>query len=313
MNKERSDSWVLLGRVTAVYARIAAVALACALLLSSAEAQPAHKRSAASKVASKRHSAQKIKPQVAAIVPVEVPLSPPPPLTPEQAPPQKPQVSWDGKQLTIISQNSTLADILAEVRNLTGANIDLPPNASHERVAAKLGPGPAREVLSTLLSWTDFDYVIQASETDELAVHSILLTPRGKTEVGNARGGVVVAGTPRSPYKSPEPEPASEEAAAAENTASAKSEKALEPVVAGTPSDGSGSQAVATASGSVAPADGAGQGADAQAQPDLSAAVTDPNASQAPVSESVQRVQQMQNMYEQRKQMIQEANKPPAN
>jgi hypothetical protein len=105
-------------------------------------------------------------------------------------PPKVPQVYWDGKQLTINSDNSTLADILTAIRNLTGAELDIPTTASRERFAARLGPGPAREVLSTLLSWSDFDYVIQASDANPAGVHSVLLAPRGKNnDVMVAKGG----------------------------------------------------------------------------------------------------------------------------
>ena len=117
-------------------------------------------------------------------------------------PPRKPEVSWDGQQLTIISANSTLADILAEVRRLTGASLDVPPNAAHERVAAQLGPGLARDVLSTLLAGTNFDYVIQASETDPAAIRSVFLTARGNTDTTGARGNTpMVADVSGRPFR----------------------------------------------------------------------------------------------------------------
>ena len=49
-----------------------------------------------------------------------------------------------------------------------------------------------------------------------------------------------------------------------------------------------------------------------QAELTASAAVSD-SSTQAPVSESEQRIQQMQNMFQQRKQMIEDSRKPPAN
>jgi hypothetical protein len=83
-----------------------------------------------------------------------------------------PQVSWDGSQLTITADNSTLADILVAIRTRTGAEIDVSANASRERIAARLGPGPTREIIATLLSWTDFDYIIQASDNDPAGIHT---------------------------------------------------------------------------------------------------------------------------------------------
>src|SRR5439155_9036157 len=87
---------------------------------------------------------------------------PPPPPTPEQLPAQPPQVSYLNGQLTIISQNSTLSDILTAVRRQTGAQIEIPAAAS-ERVAGRMGPGPARTVIAELLNGSHFDYVMIAS------------------------------------------------------------------------------------------------------------------------------------------------------
>jgi hypothetical protein len=50
-----------------------------------------------------------------------------------------------------------------------------------------------------------------------------------------------------------------------------------------------------------------------QADLTASAAVSDSSATQAPLSESEQRIQQMQNLFQQRKQMIEDTLKPPAN
>ncbi|MBV9086759.1 MAG: hypothetical protein JOY79_04690, partial [Acidobacteriaceae bacterium] len=91
-----------------------------------------------------------------------------------------PQVIYEGGKLTIISKNSTLADILAAVRTLTGAEIDVLSSTAEERVAARLGPGPARDILASLLGSTDFDYVIQSSAADRQGILSVFLTPRGK-------------------------------------------------------------------------------------------------------------------------------------
>ncbi len=110
------------------------------------------------------------------------PPAPPPKLTPEQMPPRTPEVVWDGNLLSINAENSTLSDILVAVRARTGAVIDVPPGAASERMAARLGPAPVREVLTSLLSDTDYDYIIQASDTDDDAVQSVILTPRGKGE-----------------------------------------------------------------------------------------------------------------------------------
>ena len=126
-------------------------------------------------------SAQAKKPSQSNSAPVaETP--PPPPaqiwLPPVQTPEHAPGISWDGKLLTIDAENSSLTDIMQGIRSRTGASIEMPASASRERVAVHLGPAPIREVLSSLLYGTDFNYVIQSSEEDESALGKVILIPR---------------------------------------------------------------------------------------------------------------------------------------
>lgn len=158
----------------------AAVAVAMWSFPPSALAQSAPVRAAAS---SHHKKPQPPPPVITETSPVPAPPpAPPPVLTPEQMPPRPPEVIWDGKLLSINAENSTLSDILVAVRARTGAAIDLPPASAGERMAARFGPAPAREVLTSLLSGTNYDYIIQASETDEDVVQTVILTPRGKGE-----------------------------------------------------------------------------------------------------------------------------------
>jgi hypothetical protein len=99
------------------------------------------------------------------------------PLPLDQVPAVAPHVHYEGGELTIEAHNSTLADVLKAVRQQTGADFEIPSNAS-ERVVADLGPGPARDVLAQLLNGTHFNYVMVGSLTDPTAVQSILLTPK---------------------------------------------------------------------------------------------------------------------------------------
>jgi hypothetical protein len=250
-------------------------------------------------------------------------------------PPKVPQVSWDGNLLTINSDNSTLGDILAAIRRLTGADLDIPAKGSSERIAARLGPGPAREIISTLLSWTDFDYVIQASDTDAAGIRSVLLTPRGKSEATVASAGAPADTPARAMYRSyAQPRPTkSDEASAPENAAATQTEAAAEPPPPSSqpaPADSQLATAVAppaptepspTAAGSPAAEPPAAStvattvSTDTQAsQADLTASAAISNsAAAAPASESEQRIQDMQNLFQQRKQMIEDSRKPPAN
>ena len=88
-----------------------------------------------------------------------------------------PQVQYSQGQLTIVAENSTLADILRGVRKQTGAVVEIPPNAT-ERVVAHLGPGPARDVLATLLNGSHFNYVMMGSPAHPDSVDRLILTSK---------------------------------------------------------------------------------------------------------------------------------------
>jgi len=123
----------------------------------------------------KAHSLKKATP------PLVLPPLPPGPL--QQVPMDKipaiaPQVTYENGQLKIVADNATLGSILKDVRQLTGASIDLPPNGAPERVVTNIGPGAPRDVLALLLNGTQFNYVMLGSSSDPGAVSSVVLSPK---------------------------------------------------------------------------------------------------------------------------------------
>src|SRR5271167_2006938 len=82
-----------------------------------------------------------------------------------QAETKPPQVTYQDGQLTIVAENALLSEVMAAVRTVMGADIDLPPGVAAQRIWVRLGPGPARRVLRDLLDGTELNYVIQASES----------------------------------------------------------------------------------------------------------------------------------------------------
>ncbi len=133
------------------------------------------------------------------------PPPPPPPPTPEQQPAIAPTVTYQNELLTIVAKNSVLSDVLREVKAKTGANIDVPSNAT-ERVVAQIGPGPARDVLAKLLNGTHFNYVMLGTAANPNAVAKVILTPSTGGEPGptQASGAPVQLGpqqpNPNQPY-----------------------------------------------------------------------------------------------------------------
>lgn len=123
-----------------------------------------------------KHKSPKPKPVKQFVLP-PMPAGPLPQVPLDQLPAVAPQVNYQSGNLTIVAENSTLGDILKEVRKRTGASIDVPGNAT-ERVATRLGPGPARDILATLLNGTSFNYVMVGSTSDPMTLSSVVLTPR---------------------------------------------------------------------------------------------------------------------------------------
>lgn len=267
----------------------------------------------------KTHRAAKLKPAVPESIPEVTLPAPPPPerLVPEQMPPDVPQVSWDGSQLTIKADNSTLADILVAIRARTGAEIDVPANASRERIAARLGPGPARDVISTLLSWTDYDYIIQASDSDPLGIQSVLLTPRGKSDTVVASAAVNAYGGSQGRAIRKLMQGATSRAETSTQGNSSDAESSTEVPVASTQPAAAEPQPTAAA---VPPPDV--PPAQAEVQPtaptvaglNAASATLQSDPSQLSGSPTEQRMQMLQNLYQQRKQMTEDARKnPPTN
>jgi len=120
-------------------------------------------------------------------------LSPPPatlaPPAADLRPANPPQVAFNSGILTITANDSTLGDILRAVRHQTGASVDVPGNAT-ERVVGQFGPGPARDVMASLLNGSHFNYVLLGSETDPSGLDRVVLLSKsmgGESPVEQAR------------------------------------------------------------------------------------------------------------------------------
>jgi hypothetical protein len=138
--------------------------------------QPAAKKHRkATKKATKQVQASAVQPPV--------PSGPLQALPLDQIPSSVPLVDFKNHQLTITSRNSTLGDILRAVHTQTGAEIEMPSNST-ERVVGYFGPGPARDVLASLLNGSHFNYVLLgAAGNSSVLDRVILITKSGPDEV----------------------------------------------------------------------------------------------------------------------------------
>ena len=185
---------------------------------SAATGQPATSASVPKPKVRQHHSA---KPAASKTQEPEVVQPPPPPPTPEQMAPVAPQVSYQGGQLTIQSQNATLAQVLRSVQAKTGGAFDIPGSANNDRVVAQLGPGQPRDVLSSLLDGSKFNYIILSSPTQPGSVQKLILTPRQNIPTTNTAQNRPPQATPEpqpeDEYTPPEPVSSPEENSASEN------------------------------------------------------------------------------------------------
>ncbi len=175
----------MLRRSKYIVSLVAALLLAAFVSPARADDPPASQPGTAPAVRHRTHKKKDAPPLVLPPLPAgplqQVPL----PQLPESAP----QVTYQNGLLTILAQNATLGEILKQVKQLTGASIDLPANGAPERVVTEIGPGAPRDVLAVLLNGTQFNYVMLGSTSNPSAVESILLTPKPGSVDGQATGG----------------------------------------------------------------------------------------------------------------------------
>jgi hypothetical protein len=186
------------------------------LTLQAASAQQAAAQPAAHKAAARKGKKK------AAPEPPPAPAPPPLPPTLEQMPALPPQVHYSNGQLTIVAENSSLADILRAVRTQTRAEVEIPSNAN-ERVVGHFGPGPARDVLTALLHGVNFNYVMVGSPAHPDGVDRLILTSKS---IGTPEPGTAMVAAPSPPQANNEGP--GEEAATPSPDAEASAEDAPE-------------------------------------------------------------------------------------
>jgi hypothetical protein len=178
------------------------------------------------------------------------------------------------------------------LHNVMGTEVDIPAGASDDRVWARLGPGPARKVLSDMLSNTDLNYIIQGSSRDVDAIQSVVLTPH-TLDVGPGKAGASIESAGRmDAHRQPRPNPETTETPDQEIPASQEPPVPVAPAVAAE---------VAPPASSPAVPESPSVTASVQSQVPESMAHPGPPATLS----QEQMTQQLMNMYQQRKQLQQ--------
>jgi hypothetical protein len=87
-------------------------------------------------------------------------------------------VSFQNGLLRVKVQNATLAQVLFEVQQQTGAEIGVPAGAGQEHIAVDLGPGSPKEVVAALLNGSPYNFIIMGSERAAGSLGRVILTPK---------------------------------------------------------------------------------------------------------------------------------------
>jgi hypothetical protein len=207
-----------------------------------------------------------------------------------------PKVTCRGNIISISAKYSRLGAILTDLQKCTGVQFDSPEDAKMSLIFDEIGPGTSADVVAALLSSSGYDFVIGASADDPEKIEKVILLARSSDK--NAGPGSASAdGREATPLrrafdqmretarpKPPEVQRAQMEAAQAEadaNDANAPAENASAPAVGD-------ASAAAPAEAAQAP------------QADDSSSAAKPAS---PVSD---KIADMQKLFEQRRQMIQQ-------
>jgi len=93
------------------------------------------------------------------------------------------EVSFQDGLLSVMSTKGSLADVLSEIRKQTGADIAIPAGAEQEEVAASLGPGTPRDIVSQLLNGSRYNFILVGADNDPNKLERVILSPKGAGEI----------------------------------------------------------------------------------------------------------------------------------
>jgi hypothetical protein len=91
-------------------------------------------------------------------------------------------VTYKNGELGIEAHDTTLSHVLHVVSDRIGASLNI-PSGTDEPMSGIVGPGNVRDVLSSLLSGSHFNYALMGPPDDAYAVTQIFLYPKTATAV----------------------------------------------------------------------------------------------------------------------------------
>ena len=86
-------------------------------------------------------------------------------------------IHYRNGKLTITTLNNPLHDVLRGIGKQLGASVEFPPGVN-DHVFGQIGPGRASDVVASLLSGVNFNYVISVSAEDPNQLTRVVLSPK---------------------------------------------------------------------------------------------------------------------------------------
>jgi hypothetical protein len=161
--------------------------------------------------------------------PATTPLPPELPLRPQQAPPNRAQVTFTNGALFVSANNSSLNQILRQISTNTGMKVT--GGVADERVFGNYGPADPAQVLTSLLDGTTTNMILV--QRDDASLAELILTPRnGGPTPPNPRASTFDERSEPPRNFSAQPNPPSEPAPPPQNNPIAP---AVDPAAATTP------------------------------------------------------------------------------
>jgi AMIN domain len=102
---------------------------------------------------------------------------------PPEPPKPKVTVAFRNGLLSVTADKATLAQVLYEIHNQTGAEIAVPAGAEQEQVFAALGPAAPKEVLAALLDGSPYNFILVGSSSNPNVLERVLLSHKGTNMV----------------------------------------------------------------------------------------------------------------------------------
>ncbi len=86
------------------------------------------------------------------------------------------QVTYTGGQLSVVANNNSLAETLAEIRNLTKAKVEGVQPGAAERISGEFGPDTPRAVVGALLASSHYNFILVSAQGNPAVLQRIVLS-----------------------------------------------------------------------------------------------------------------------------------------